>query len=246
MAVPARLAAPYRVRFDESGPDGMLRPSGYLRYAQDLAWLHSTGSGFGREWYGERGLTWLVRAAELDVHTPARFGQLLEVSTEVLGFRRVWARRQSEFRHTDAGELLATAIIDWVLLNRAGSPTRVPADIVAAFPGVAEISLPPLRVTLPSVPANAEVSEFRARRSELDPMGHVNNAAYLDYVDELLAGTGTDDSVESALRRYQIEFVGPAGPLVTLRATGWPVDNSFYFLLDDADGRPLARAEVSS
>ena len=36
-----------------------------MRYAQDLAWQHSTDLGFGREWYAEHGLTWLVRAAEL-------------------------------------------------------------------------------------------------------------------------------------------------------------------------------------
>jgi hypothetical protein len=38
-----------------------------LRYAQDVAWFHSASRGFDRAWYAERGLTWLVRTAEVSV-----------------------------------------------------------------------------------------------------------------------------------------------------------------------------------
>src|SRR4029079_2038825 len=64
---PSSHETAYRVRFDEAGPDGTLRTSGLMRFAQAVAWLHSTALGFGREWYAERRLTWLVRAAELEV-----------------------------------------------------------------------------------------------------------------------------------------------------------------------------------
>ena len=59
--------AAYRVRFDEAGPDGRLRTSGLLRYTQDLAAQHSEALGYDRGWYAARGLTWLVRAAEVEV-----------------------------------------------------------------------------------------------------------------------------------------------------------------------------------
>jgi len=80
MNVPATASTPlvhearYRVRFDEAGPDGRLRTSGLMRYAQDVAWQHSTALGFGRDWYLERGLTWLVRSAELEVLAPIPMG----------------------------------------------------------------------------------------------------------------------------------------------------------------------------
>ena len=60
---PTRFAASYRVRFDESVPTGTIRTSGLLRYAQDVAWMHSDALGFDRDWYQARSLTWLVRAA---------------------------------------------------------------------------------------------------------------------------------------------------------------------------------------
>ena len=90
---PDRCSAQYRVRFDEAGPDGLLRTSVLLRYAQDLAWYHSALRGFDRAWYTERRLTWLVRAAEVGVVAPMRVGDELVGTTMVVGWRRVWARR---------------------------------------------------------------------------------------------------------------------------------------------------------
>ena len=99
-AAPPRhdVTIPYRVRFDECGPDAIVRTSALLRYAQDVAWVHSERMGFGREWYAERGLAWVVRAAELAILVAIPLGTTLAVSTGVTGFRRVWARRRTEAR----------------------------------------------------------------------------------------------------------------------------------------------------
>ena len=102
-AAPDTCSAPYRVRFDEAGPDGRLRTSVLLRYAQDLAWYHSAARGFGRAWYAARGITWLVRAAEVAMVAPVPVGADLVGTTQVVGWRRVWARRRTEFRDDDGG-----------------------------------------------------------------------------------------------------------------------------------------------
>ena len=188
--MPTRIERSYRVRFDEAGPDGQLRSSGYLRFAQDLAWVHSESEGFGREWYGERGLTWLVRAIELDIRVDAAYGGELRVSTEVIGFRRVWARRKSEFYVPGSNAPTAQALTDWVLLNARGMPTRIPVEITEAFAGHAP-DYTPLRLQLPPTPDGASTMPLTVRRSELDPMAHVNNAAYIDYLDEHVFAAAT-------------------------------------------------------
>ena len=93
----AGFEAAYRVRFDEAGPDGRLRTSGLLRYTQDLAAQHSEALGYDRAWYAARGLTWLVRAAEIEVLRAIPYGVHLLGTTRVVGFRRVWSRRESAF-----------------------------------------------------------------------------------------------------------------------------------------------------
>jgi acyl-ACP thioesterase len=227
------------VRFDEAGPSGHLRSSGFLRFAQDLAWIHSESAGFGRTWYIERGLTWLVRGVELDILEDVPYGAEVVVSTEVIGFRRFWARRRSEFTDPSTGQVLATAITDWVLLDSAGTPVRPPADIVAAFPAAPD-PFTPLRLRLGQPAEGATRIEFAPRASELDPMGHVNNAAYLDYLDEQLGQPATQR------RRYCLEFVLPAGPGMELLGRAWPDNRGWSYRLTDSGGRELLRATIET
>ena len=242
--VPARFETAVRVRFDEAGADGQLRTSGHLRYVQDVAWQHSEEAGFGREWYGQRSLTWLVRATELDVLRDVGYGASLVVSTEVIGFRRVWARRLSEVRRPGGAQLMARVTNDWVLLGASGTPTRVPPEIVEAFP-VTMPSFAPLRLTLPPAPPDAAVHEFVVSRRDTDPMAHMNNAAYVDYLEDALEAAGATDGVRALPRRYALEYALPAPPGVHVVGTAWPTENGWAYRLRSTDGSELFRATVT-
>jgi acyl-CoA thioesterase FadM len=185
---PDTCSAPYRVRFDECGPDGLVRTSVLLRYTQDLAGYHSTARGFGRAWYAERGITWLVRAAEVAAVAPIEPSAELVGTTQVVGWRRVWARRRTEFHDPD-GRLVAWVHIDWVLIDARGAPTRIPLEFDAVFGApVATFSL--ARVTLGDPPSNAARTTLAVRPQEIDPMDHVNNAVYADWLDEAVLVAG--------------------------------------------------------
>jgi acyl-ACP thioesterase len=240
-----RIERAYRVRFDEAGPDGNLRSSGYLRYAQDLAWIHSEGAGFGREWYGDRGLTWLVRAVELDILSEASYGSELVVSTEVVGFRRVWARRVSEFHAAGSERAGAVVITDWVLLNARGAPTRVPKEIFDAFVEP-QPEFTPLRIDLPATPEGAGTHQLTVRRSELDPMAHVNNAAYVDYLDEQLLARTRARRPLKVPRRYRAEFIVSAEPGDTLIGHLWQDAPAWCYRLGDDSSRELLRARLET
>jgi hypothetical protein len=95
---------------------------------------------------------------------------------------------------------------------------------------------------------SAEISrvELAVRLAELDPMGHVNNAAYLDYLDDQFLGSpGTPDAMH-APRRYRAEFVASAEPASTLTGSGWPDGHAWRFRLTDAGGRELLRARLET
>jgi acyl-ACP thioesterase len=239
-----RIERDYRVRFDEAGESGHLRSSGFLRFAQDLAWIHSESAGFGRDWYAQHGLTWLVRSIELDILDDAPYGHELTVSTEVVGFRRVWARRRSEFSERGAGPLLAIALTDWVLLNERGVPVRAPTEILDVFP-YPPGDYTPLRLQLPD-PPTTERTEILARHSDLDPMRHVNNAVYLDYFEEHLAAVGRRAETRRRPRRYQAEFLAAAQQGMAVGAEGWPADHGYCFRLRGPDGSDLLRARLAT
>lgn len=228
----------YRVRFDEAGPDGLVRASTLLRYAQDVAWRHSEHLGFDRGWYQARGLGWVVRGLELDLRQPIPMGHTLRVSTAVVGHRRIWARRLGECRLAD-GSLAATVTTDWVLLDSRNRVVRIPADFGVAFTNP-EVRSEIIRVAAPAG-STAATSRLRVRASELDPLDHVNNAVYVDWIDEALQSAGWG-SATALPRVARIEYLASAerGDEVTVDlhggAGGWTA------VIRRSDGLDLVRA----
>jgi len=251
MSVPLAGATPvqsfhetsYRVRFDEAGPDARLRTSGLMRYAQDLAWLHSTALGFGREWYAARGLTWLVRAAELVVLAPIPMGTDIAARTEVVGIRRVFARRRGTFQLTD-GTTAAWVHTDWVLIDGRGALTRIPPIFTEMFGG-GMLGGSIGRLVLPPTPTGAERRSFAVRRHELDPMGHANNATYLDWLEESVAAGGASDDLSAVPRRYRLEYALAAEAGARVDAAAWRSDDGWSYRLTHAStGADLFRARI--
>lgn len=77
-------------------------------------------------------------------------------------------------------------------------------------------------------------------------MGHVNNAVYLDWLEEALALAGRDELVGCYPRRYRLEYVRAAGPRLELETALWPDDRGWACLLRDPDGRDLLRGHLES
>lgn len=234
----------YRIRFDESGPTGIARPSLYLRLAQDAAWIHSERLGFTRGWYADRRLAWLVRAVALEIRARARHGDEVEVTTSVLGYRRIWARRRADVVRDR--ETVATVLTDWIMTDERGRPARIPDSIARRVPGHLT-SIAPLRVAgppdrRPDLEISAEI-----RRSELDPLAHVNNAAYLDRVLDLGARLVGDDLADALDRpTVALEYVAAAGPGDRTVESAWSLgdDGSFAYLMSRLDRGPVLRATV--
>ena len=235
--------AGYRVRFDEAGPDGRLRTSALLRYAQDIAWRHSEQLGFDRAWYQARSLGWVVRGCELEVSAPIPIGHMLRVSTAVVGHRRIWARRMGACHLAD-GRTAATVTTDWVLLDARNRIVRIPADFGLAFANP-EVSSEIVRVA-PPVDAAVAVTELRVRPSDLDPLDHVNNAVYVDWLEEALEAAGWRLASEAVPRSYRLEYLASAARGDTLSVDLHGSAAAWTAVIRRADGSELVRARGSS
>lgn len=235
-----RLTAAYRVRFDESTPAGTVRASALVRYAQDAAWVHSEALGYDRTWYAERGLTWLVRSLELCILEPAVTGVTLEVTTRVTGYRKVWARRLATIADR-TGDLAAWIHTDWVMVDGRGLPHRVPEEFQRRFV-VPEAGFDPVRVPALDPPDDAVHVPLAVRRGELDPMGHANNAVYIDYLEEAV---GRSDAgallLETVPRTYRGEYIASAVPAAELLGEAWPDGPGQRYRLSGRGGGDLFR-----
>ena len=193
------------VRFDECGRDGRMRAAALLRHAQDVAWLHSERLEYGRAWYEARGVGWVVRGIDLLIDHPPHSNETITATTSLAGFRHVMARRHTRL-FTASGRVIADAAIDWVMTDRDGRPSRFPAEFE---PFVARVGATFLPIKIPAHPpegATVRVVEIPLRTSDIDPLGHVNHAAWLEVVEEALVEVAPEQ-LTAEIRRIQLEYL---------------------------------------
>jgi acyl-CoA thioesterase FadM len=96
------------------------------------------------------------------------------------------------------------------------------------------------------------VIDAAVRPQDLDPLGHVNNGAYLDYLEEavLAAGVAGEAATRAIPRTVRLEYVAPAGPGMRLRGAAWPeraeggAARWAWRITSADDGRELARGRL--
>lgn len=177
----------FRIRHDECDAYGHLNNAYYLRYMQEAAFAASAAAGYRPSNYEAQGWIWLIRATSIDYLQPLTAWNEIEVETWVEGIRGARSRRRYVFHNLESGAVAARGFSDWAFLERAtGAPIPVAPKVVQAFfpegdpPGMARWHN--LR------PAASAEDIFRLERRvewrDIDPMHHLNNAAYLTYAEE--------------------------------------------------------------
>jgi acyl-CoA thioester hydrolase len=197
--------------------------SSYARLLEEAATTASAQAGYPAEWYVERASAWFIRRSTIECPLPLEPGCEVEVSTWVADFRRVRSRREYTVRVAGRTEVALTAHTDWVYVDRAaGRPRRIPDEMMRAFVPDGEIAeLPRASFAIPPPPADAASVERDVAGADLDALGHVNNARYLDYVDQSARLV-----VDAALipRSYDVEYLTQAHGGERLLCRSWSID----------------------
>jgi acyl-ACP thioesterase len=184
----------------------------------------------------------VVRGVELELEAPVPLGHTLRVTTAVVGHRRIWARRMGECRLAD-GQLAARVTTDWVLLDARNRIVRIPADFGVAFLNPETES----EITRVPAPAGEPVRStmLAVRRTDLDPLDHVNNAVYVDWLVEAFDAAGWRSATESGPRSIRLEYLASAahGDEVAVELFG--TSRAWSARIRRSDGAELLRAEGS-
>ena len=232
----------FRVRYEECGPGGSARASTYLRYLQDLAFAHSAALGYPLSWYETHRLFWLMRRIHLVVSSGARYGEDLLCATQVLGMRRVLARRRSTVRRAD-GTPVAEAVADWIFTYNGAALARVPDDFAATFPVLGE-ALTPSSLAEPPAPAQAAWASVHIRASDADAMGHANHTVYIDLLDDAVTRAGGAEAVAGHPRTYDLQYHAPAAAGAVLRDVAWHEADLWSYRLETPEGRLIVHGRL--
>jgi len=176
------------------GPDARCRLDGLARIVQDVSDEDAatvTVDGMG---------VWILRRMTMRIGRTPRFRADLIATTWCSGIGPRWAERTSELRIGDTFCVEAIAI--WVHTDPA---TGAPAVLPAGFDDVWGPSAGGRRVSARlnhAPPADDSVSRpWPLRTTDIDVVGHVNNAAYWHAIEDELARRG-----RPRVRTAEIEF----------------------------------------
>jgi len=169
-----------RVRLADMDASGRLRLDAVARYLQDAATDDVEETGWGAPEH-----LWVIRSIRVEVLVPLLDDRAVDVTTWANGFAAVAAGRRWSLAGDRGGSIEVDSV--WIHLG----PDARPARIGHGFDEYREASAGrgvSTRLALPEPPADAPRTPWPLRLTDVDLLGHVNNAAYWAAVEHRLRG----------------------------------------------------------
>jgi acyl-ACP thioesterase len=167
------------VRLADADPSGRLRLDALARFLQDIGNDDTADAGH------DASAPWVTRRTTITVDTWPQIGERLEVTTWCGGMGSHYAERRTTLR-APSGTVEAAAT--WVHVDETtGRPARLPQWFHDTYAASAEGRKITARLNHDAPPPDAASQPWPIRWADLDVVGHVNNAAYWEAVEEALA-----------------------------------------------------------
>ena len=189
---------PVRPGLADCAPTGRVRLDALARFVQDIAYADADDVGLSRA------TAWVVRRTRMRVARFPRFGEHLELATFCSGLGRMWAERRTSIAGDGAGEVEVVSL--WVHLDPVrGRPTPLTEQELAVWGESAASRKVTARLRHPAPEKPDDGFPWSFRHTECDLAGHINNAAYLQPLEEELIQGEDLESID-----VEIEYRSPA------------------------------------
>ena len=224
-----------RVRLADVHPSGRLRSDAAARYLQDIAADDVRTAGLAGE------LAWVVRRTVMEVTWWPRYDEVVDVSTWCSGVGAAWAERRTTI--AVAGEVGVETVSLWVSLDPATMRPVAPSARFAAVygpPGTGRRVRTRLSLPRPDAADGAPGRPWPLRRTDLDLLGHVNNAVAWAAVEDEASRLAPDAVIVGAELEYRAAI--EAFTAVTVRSRSG--EGVVAVWLVDAGASPLVSARL--
>jgi acyl-ACP thioesterase len=186
-----------RVHLGDVDGTAQLRLEAIARILQDLATDDVDDAGLAH-----RGDVWVVRRLDIDIRERPVYLDHIDLSTFCSGLGPRWAERRTTIER--AGIALAEASSLWVFIDRDhGRPLRLEDDFIAVYGESAAARTVSGRLRHSRPPGDLARRRWALRESDFDVLDHVNNARYLEAVEDELAARLPECRLLSASFEYR-------------------------------------------
>ncbi|WP_027358075.1 acyl-[acyl-carrier-protein] thioesterase [Desulforegula conservatrix] len=198
----------HRVEYHEVNTSYKMKLSAILRQFQEAAADHSEKAGFGSEDLTARGVGWVLNRLAMDFYRYPAYGERLEIITWHRGSRGF--RSYRDFEVFSGNEKIAAASSIWLFVSLKDKKImKIPSDVDSGYSSIERKALESdIDFFRPDFMSEPYLSaDITVRSTDFDPLGHVNNTVYLDYVETLLAhGDMEDEEIRSVRINYSSEI----------------------------------------
>jgi acyl-ACP thioesterase len=169
-----------RVPLSDTDAVGRLRLDAVARYLQDVASDDVADAGWAADDH-----FWVVRRTFLDVVAPFLGDEEVQLATWCSGVGAAAAARRTSLAGDRGGAIEAESV--WIHLDRDLRPARFGERFLAVYAPAADGRGVSTRFSLGAPPTDAASAPWPLRATDVDRLGHVNNAAYWAAVEEAAA-----------------------------------------------------------
>lgn len=174
-----RFSSNRPIRLADADATGRLRHDAIARYLQDIAADDVLDAGWAPDEH-----IWVVRRTVLDVLQPFVTDTRVELTTWCGAVAGSAAARRTSVVGDRGGHVEAEMI--WIHLGSDLQPQRLGDRFLSIYEASAEGRRASTRLKLPGPPTGAIAAPWTLRSTDIDQLGHVNNAAYWIAVEEQL------------------------------------------------------------
>ncbi|UQE74513.1 thioesterase [Gordonia sp. PP30] len=244
--------ADYRVRTGDVDQEMRVRLDGLARYLQDVANDNIDMTDFdGSDPF------WIVRRTVIDVLEPItwpadfhaeRWCGALSTRWTDMRVRLTSTSETNRFNPEPRPNGLIESVGFWINVNDQGMPSRISDEALKILSEMTdEHRLRWKSLNPEQAPAADEVElpdrEHVLRSTDFDPFRHVNNAAYLEAIEDELVD---HPDLLDAPHRLVIEYLRPITPGTPITLRRKRIDDCLYvWMLIGSDDGPVTAASVS-
>ena len=199
-----------KIDYFQSATDGHIKLDSLMKVLQNAALDHVHQADRDSRVLIAEGFAWILNKVAITIFRHPFYGETLTVDTWHRGTRGFKSYREYEIR--SGTEKVAAAASSWLYLDlNRRRVVKVPAktdDLYGVKPDFAlDLDIEQWRPDKKLEPAY--IMDITTRNSDYDMLGHVNNAAYFDYLDTLLHRSDNGRArVKSIAIQYNKEIGG--------------------------------------